>query len=79
MMHDYMKARGLEDRTRITVGNPLPSPIPPSPETPKAILAGLPEVLTAIRGRAIGPAPAADRPGEAGVCSLIPCRTRAGR
>lgn len=38
MMHDYMKARGLDGATRITVVNPLPSPVPPSPDTSKAIL-----------------------------------------
>lgn len=38
MMHDYVKARGLDNVTRITLVNPLPSPVPPSPETSKAIL-----------------------------------------
>ena len=38
MMHDYVKARGLEATTRITLVNPLPSPVPPSPDTSKAIL-----------------------------------------
>jgi sulfide:quinone oxidoreductase len=40
MMHDYMKARGLDDATRITLVSPLPSPVPPSPDTSKAILHG---------------------------------------
>lgn len=39
MMHDYVKARGLQGITRITLVNPLPSPVPPSPDTSKAILA----------------------------------------
>ncbi|MCX7300564.1 MAG: FAD-dependent oxidoreductase [Rhodobacterales bacterium] len=39
MMHDYVVARGLAASTRITVVNPLPSPVPPSPDTSKAILA----------------------------------------
>jgi len=43
MMHDYMKARGLETVTRITLVNPLPSPVPPSPDTSKAILAAFAE------------------------------------
>lgn len=43
MMHDYMKARGLEGATRITLVNPLPSPVPPSPDTSKAILAAFAE------------------------------------
>jgi sulfide:quinone oxidoreductase len=38
MMHDYVRSRGLENATRITVVNPLPSPVPPSPDTSKAIL-----------------------------------------
>ncbi|MBL9050679.1 MAG: FAD-dependent oxidoreductase [Tabrizicola sp.] len=43
MMHDYAKARGLADKTRITVVNPLPSPVPPSPDTSKAILGAFEE------------------------------------
>ena len=43
MMHDYMKARGLDGATRITLVNPLPSPVPPSPDTSKAILAAFAE------------------------------------
>jgi len=43
MMHDYVKARGLDGATRITLVNPLPSPVPPSPETSKAILAAFEE------------------------------------
>ncbi len=43
MMHDYVKARGLEGVTRITLVNPLPSPVPPSPDTSKAILAAFSE------------------------------------
>jgi sulfide:quinone oxidoreductase len=43
MMHDYMKSRGLDGVTRITVVNPLPSPVPPSPDTSKAILAAFAE------------------------------------
>lgn len=38
MMHDYMRARGLDGAMRITVVNPLPSPVPPSPATSRAIL-----------------------------------------
>jgi sulfide:quinone oxidoreductase len=38
MMHDYMKSRRLDGITRITLVNPLPSPVPPSPDTSKAIL-----------------------------------------
>lgn len=38
MLHDYVAARGLSGKTRITLVNPLPSPVPPSPETSKALL-----------------------------------------
>ncbi|MEY2956158.1 MAG: hypothetical protein RL123_886 [Pseudomonadota bacterium] len=38
MMHDYVAERGLGEATRITVVNPLPSPVPPSPEMSAAIL-----------------------------------------
>lgn len=43
MMHDYVTARGLAGATRITVVNPLPSPVPPSPDTSKAILTAFDE------------------------------------
>ncbi|MGL6209544.1 MAG: NAD(P)/FAD-dependent oxidoreductase [Paracoccaceae bacterium] len=43
MLHDYLAARGLAEKTRITVVNPLPSPVPPSPDTSKAILAAFEE------------------------------------
>jgi len=38
MLHDYLVNRGLRDRSTITLVNPLPSPVPPSPETSKALL-----------------------------------------
>ena len=43
MMHDHVAARGLADATRITLVSPLPSPVPPSPDTSKAILAAFEE------------------------------------
>ncbi len=43
MMYDYMKSRGLEGVTRITLVNPLPSPVPPSPDMSKAILGAFDE------------------------------------
>jgi sulfide:quinone oxidoreductase len=43
MLHDYLKARGFADKARITVVNPLPSPVPPSPDTSKAIVAAFEE------------------------------------
>jgi sulfide:quinone oxidoreductase len=62
MMHDYMKSRGLDGVTRITVVNPLPSPVPPSPDTSKAILAAFAERgitflpntrVTAVEGKSV--------------------------
>jgi sulfide:quinone oxidoreductase len=38
MLHDYLLARGLRDTSTITLVNPLPSPVPPSPETSEALL-----------------------------------------
>ena len=38
MLHDYLLARGIRDASRITLVNPLPSPVPPSPETSTALL-----------------------------------------
>lgn len=38
MLHDYLVARGVRGASRITLVNPLPSPVPPSPETSKALL-----------------------------------------
>ncbi|GGO23075.1 dehydrogenase/reductase [Gemmobacter aquaticus] len=62
MMHDYMKARGLDGVTRITLVNPLPSPVPPSPDTSKAILGAFAERgitfipntrVTAVEGKTV--------------------------
>jgi sulfide:quinone oxidoreductase len=39
MLHDYLKERGVRDACTITLVNPLPSPVPPSPETSKALIA----------------------------------------
>ncbi len=62
MLHDYVKARGLDGVTRITHVNPLPSPVPPSPDTSKAILAAFAERgitfipsarVTAVEGKTV--------------------------
>jgi sulfide:quinone oxidoreductase len=62
MMHDYLKSRGLDGVTRITVVNPLPSPVPPSPDTSKAILGAFAERgitfipntrVTAVEGKSV--------------------------
>lgn len=38
MLHDYLVQRGVRGASTITLVNPLPSPVPPSPETSKALL-----------------------------------------
>lgn len=40
LMHDHLVARGLRDRSTISLVTPLPSPIPPSPDASRAVLAG---------------------------------------
>jgi sulfide:quinone oxidoreductase len=37
LMHDYLATRGLRDDCEITFVIPLPTPVPPSPETSKAL------------------------------------------
>jgi sulfide:quinone oxidoreductase len=43
MLHDYLATRGLRDQCTITMVLPLPSPVPPSPETSKALIAAFAE------------------------------------
>jgi sulfide:quinone oxidoreductase len=38
MLHDHLERRGVRDACRITVTMPLPSPVPPSPDTSAALL-----------------------------------------
>jgi sulfide:quinone oxidoreductase len=38
LMHEYLSARGLRDRSEISLVMPLPVPIPPSPAASEAIL-----------------------------------------
>ena len=38
MLHDYLTARGHREATRISVVSPLGTPVPPSPETSRAII-----------------------------------------
>ena len=38
LMHDYLSARGLRDRSEISLVMPLPKPIPPSPAASEALL-----------------------------------------
>lgn len=39
MMHDYLSARGLREKSEITLVVPMPAPVPPSPDTSKALIA----------------------------------------
>ncbi len=39
MLHDYLLERGVRSDCRITLVNPLPSPVPPSPEMSRALIA----------------------------------------
>ena len=43
MLHDYLVSRGLREACTITLVHPLPSPVPPSPETSKALVAAFAE------------------------------------
>jgi sulfide:quinone oxidoreductase len=38
LMHDFLSARGLRERSEIALVMPLPAPVPPSPDASKAIL-----------------------------------------
>src|SRR5258706_12312344 len=43
MLHDHLVARGVRGDCHITLVNPLPSPVPPSPETSKALITAFAE------------------------------------
>lgn len=43
MLHDHLVERGVRGDCRIAMVNPLPSPVPPSPETSKALIAAFTE------------------------------------
>ncbi len=43
LMHDFLSARGLRERSEIDLVMPLPVPIPPSPDASKALLAAFAE------------------------------------
>jgi sulfide:quinone oxidoreductase len=43
MLHDYLESRGVRQACEITLVLPLSSPVPPSPETSKALLAAFAE------------------------------------
>jgi len=43
MLHDYLTERGVRGDCKITIANPMSSPVPPSPETARALLAAFAE------------------------------------
>ena len=43
LLHDYLTARGVREQCEISFVLPLPSPVPPSPETSRALLAAFAE------------------------------------
>lgn len=43
MMHDYLATRGIRSACEITLILPLETPVPPSPETSRALLAAFAE------------------------------------
>ena len=43
LLHDHLTAKGVRDQCEITMVLPLPSPVPPSPETSKALIAAFAE------------------------------------
>jgi sulfide:quinone oxidoreductase len=43
LLHDQLAARGVRDRCQITFTIPLPSPVPPSPETSQALIGAFAE------------------------------------
>jgi sulfide:quinone oxidoreductase len=62
MLHDYLSERGLRDACTITLVLPLSAPVPPSPDTSKALVAAFEErgiklILTrkvvAVRGKTV--------------------------
>ena len=43
MLHDFLTTRGVRSQCEITMVLPLPSPVPPSPDTSKALIAAFAE------------------------------------
>ena len=60
LLHDELTRRGVRDRCRISFSIPLPSPVPPSPETSDALVEAFAErdieLLTGRRVVAVDPA-----------------------
>ena len=54
MLHDMLSTRGVRENCEITFVMPLPSPVPPSPETSRALLAAFAErKITFMPGRKV--------------------------
>ncbi|HUS31100.1 MAG TPA: FAD/NAD(P)-binding oxidoreductase [Kofleriaceae bacterium] len=62
MLHDYLSTRGVRDACTITLVLPLSAPVPPSPDTSKALVAAFAErnikliltrKVTAVRGKTV--------------------------
>lgn len=43
LLHDYLTSRGVRDKCEITLALSLPTPVPPSPDTSRALLAAFAE------------------------------------
>ena len=43
LLHDYLSTRGVRDNCEITLVTPLGSPVPPSPDTSRALIAAFAE------------------------------------
>ncbi len=62
LLHDYLKTRGVRDDCEISFVLPLSSPVPPSPETSRALVAAFIERgITFIPGRRVASLDAARR------------------
>jgi sulfide:quinone oxidoreductase len=54
LLHDYLSARGVRDDCELSFVIPLPSPVPPSPETSDALIAAFAERdITFVPGRRV--------------------------
>jgi sulfide:quinone oxidoreductase len=74
MLHDYLLTRGLRGACSITMAHPLSSPVPPSPETSKALLAAFAERdITYLPNRRVTSVDAARKVVVLDDASELPC------